>query len=73
MGEYNIAGAQAIKGDVDGDCRVNGFDLSLLGLSFGSRRGDPRYSSLADTNNDGAVDGDDLARLASNFGRSSSS
>lgn len=72
MGEYKIDGAQALKGDVDGDCRVNGFDLSLLGLSFGSRRGDTRYSALADTDNDGAVDGDDLARLASNFGRTSS-
>jgi lysophospholipase L1-like esterase len=70
-GEYKIGGAQVLKGDVDGDCRVNGFDLSLLGLSFGSRRGDTRYSSLADTNNDGAVDGDDLAKLASNFGRAS--
>jgi len=70
--EYKIEGAPIIKGDVDGDCRVNGFDLSLLGLSFGSRRGDHRYSSLADTNNDGAVDGDDLAKLSSNFGKSSS-
>ena len=72
MGEYDVGGAVVLKGDVDGDCRVNGFDLSLLGLSFGSRRGDSRYSSFADTNNDGAVDGDDLAKLASNFGRSSS-
>ena len=72
MAEYSVGGAQIIKGDVDGDCRVNGFDLSLLGLSFGSRRGDPRYSSLADTNNDGAVDGDDLAKLTSNFGKNSS-
>ena len=72
MGEYKIGGAQVLRGDVDGDCRVNGFDLSLLGLSFGSRRGDTRYSSLADTNNDGAIDGDDLATLANNFGRTSS-
>ena len=71
MGEYSVGGAVALQGDVDGDCRVDGFDLSLLGISFGSRRGQPRYSSLADTNNDGAVDGDDLAKLASNFGRSS--
>ncbi|MGB5294131.1 MAG: GDSL-type esterase/lipase family protein [Thermoanaerobaculia bacterium] len=72
MAEYSVSGAKVLKGDVDGDCRVNGFDLSLLGLSFGSRRSEPRYSSLADTNNDGSVDGDDLARLASNFGRTSS-
>jgi len=69
--EYRVGGATLIKGDVDGDCRVNGFDLSLLGLSFGSRRTEPRYSSLADTNNDGSVDGDDLAKLASNFGKTS--
>ena len=72
MAEYSVSGAKVLKGDVDGDCRVNGFDLSLLGLSFGSRRSEPRYSSLADTNNDGSVDGDDLAKLASNFGRTSS-
>lgn len=72
MAEYKVGGAKLLKGDVDGDCRVDGFDLSLLGLSFGSRRTEPRYSSLADTNNDGAVDGDDLARLARNFGRTSS-
>jgi lysophospholipase L1-like esterase len=72
MAEYSVAGAKLLKGDVDGDCRVDGFDLSLLGLSFGSRRSEPRYSSLADTNNDGAVDGDDLAKLASNFGKTSS-
>ncbi len=72
MGEYSVGGAKLLKGDVDGDCRVNGFDLSLLGLSFGSRRGQPRYSSLADTNSDGSIDGEDLAKLASNFGKISS-
>jgi lysophospholipase L1-like esterase len=71
MAEFNVGGAKVLKGDVDGNCRVDGFDLSLLGLSFGSRRSEPRYSSLADTNNDGSVDGDDLAKLASNFGRNS--
>jgi hypothetical protein len=71
VGEYQVAGAQLLKGDVNGDCRVDGFDLGLLGPSFGSKRGDVNYSELADSNNDDSVDGEDLARLARNFGKNS--
>ncbi len=71
VAEYKVEGAQLLKGDVNGDCRVNGFDLGLLGPSFGSKRGDVNYSELADANNDDSVDGDDLAKLARNFGKSS--
>lgn len=71
MAELAVPNANVLKGDVNGDCRVDGFDLSLMGLSFGSVFGEVQFSFLADTNNDGKVDGDDLAKLARNFGKSS--
>jgi hypothetical protein len=71
VAEYRVEGARLLKGDVNGDCRVDGFDLGLLGPSFGSKRGDVNYSELADSNNDDSVDGEDLAKLARNFGKSS--
>lgn len=72
VAELDVLDATTLKGDVNGDCRVDGFDLSLLGLSFGSKFGEVRYSELADANKDNRIDGDDLARLARNFGKSSS-
>jgi hypothetical protein len=71
VAEYQVEGASVLKGDINGDCRVDGLDLSLLGPSFGSISGDVNYSNFADTNKDEKVDGDDLARLARNFGKSS--
>lgn len=71
VAELDVANTLVLKGDVNGDCRVDGFDLSLMGLSFGSAFGTVRYSGLADTNNDKKIDGDDLAKLAKNFGKSS--
>lgn len=72
IAEFDVADVQLLKGDVNGDCRVDGFDLGLLGLGFGSVRGELEYSRLADSNNDGKIDGEDLARLARNFGKDSS-
>ena len=71
VAEYDIEGAEVLKGDVNGDCRVDGLDLTLLGPSFGSRQGDINYSRLADSNGDKKVDGEDLARVARNFGKRS--
>ena len=72
VAELLVANETILKGDVNGDCRVDGFDLGLMGLSFGSKSGEVRFSAFADTNNDSKVDGDDLAKLARNFGKSSS-
>jgi lysophospholipase L1-like esterase len=71
VAELAVEGRQQLKGDINGDCRVDGFDLGLLGLSFGSRRGEVPYSVFADSNGDGEIDGEDLARLARNFGKRS--
>lgn len=71
VAELPVLGARQLKGDVSGDCKVNGFDLSLFGPSFGKFRNEAGYSRFADTNGDGQVDGDDLAKLAKNFGKDS--
>ena len=71
VGEYGVQGATLLQGDVNGDCRVDGLDLSLLGRSFGSQEGDTEFSRLADTNGDSQIDGEDLARMARNFGKTS--
>lgn len=50
-----------VNGDVDGDCRVNGYDLGLVLVEFGLR------DSVADLDGDGAVDGFDLGLVLSNW------
>lgn len=49
--------------------RVDGRDLIWLTYAYGALEGQPRYSPDADLDGDGVVDGDDLAYLASDFGR----
>lgn len=69
--EYEVRDGQILRGDIDKSCRVDGADLLAVALAFGSRTGEARYSRTVDINNDGVVDGVDLASIASNFGRSS--
>ncbi len=69
LAKFTIQGSTALQGDVNGDGRVDGADLVLFGLHFGSLRGETNYSAAADFNNDGRVDGLDLAILAANFGQ----
>jgi hypothetical protein len=61
-------GSTVGNGDIDHSGRVDGWDLFLLGLSFGSHSGDAAYNRDADINGDGQVDGNDLTILANNFG-----
>jgi len=68
---YDVEGRSVLVGDVDFDCRVDGFDVVALGVRFGATREDARYSTIYDFNGDGIVDGEDLARLAENFGKRS--
>ena len=56
--------------DCNGDGRVDGEDLVLVGLCFGTSSGDPRYSNSCDLNNDGKVNNADLSILENNFGNS---
>jgi hypothetical protein len=59
-----------LQGDIDQDGRVDGTDLLRFARRFGARRTDPLYSEVADFNGDNIIDGQDLAVLASNFGKS---
>ena len=58
-----------INGDVNGDCRVDGRDLAIFGPVFGKFRADEGFDDEMDIVTDGAIDGDDFARIAANFGR----
>ena len=71
---FRIEGApeEGLRGDIDGDGRVDGADLVRLALAFGAGRGESRYAAAADLDSSGRVDGQDLAILASNFGRTDS-
>ena len=60
---------QLIAGDINGDCRVDGRDLALFGPGFGLVRTDKGFNGELDLVANGAIDGDDFARLANNFGR----
>lgn len=67
---FTIAGSGSLPGDIDESGRVDGADLVILAIRFGSTRGDGRYRTFADLDDDGRVDGNDLAILAADFGRS---
>lgn len=47
---------------------VDGNDLMILAVSFGTSSGDSRFNQSADINNDGIIDGNDLMILAQHFG-----
>ncbi len=70
VSRFTIAGTQILQGDIDQDGRVDGNDLLRFARRFGTRRTDPLFSELADFNLDNIIDGQDLAILASNFGKS---
>ena len=55
-------------GDVNGDGVVDIFDLSLVGLAYGSFEGEPRYNPDADLNEDGIVDIGDITIVCINYG-----
>jgi hypothetical protein len=69
--EYRVMGGNLLQGDFDRSCRVDGADMLVIAFAFGARQGQPRYFSAADLTGDGVINGQDLARLAMNFGDSS--
>lgn len=57
-----------IMGDLNGDGKVDGRDISSAAWSFGSYPGHPRWNPDADINADGKIDGKDIVKVARNFG-----
>ena len=55
--------------DATGDGVVDGVDIVRLSVAFGTGAADPRYNAAVDVNADTKVDGDDLALMATDFGR----
>ncbi|MCL4839678.1 MAG: hypothetical protein KJ058_17130 [Thermoanaerobaculia bacterium] len=70
LATFVVAGTSILTGDLDRDGRVDGRDLVVFAVLFGSARGDGRYEARADFDGNGRIDGVDLAALAANFGRS---
>jgi hypothetical protein len=57
----------AIPGDVNGDGKVDIFDLAAVGLSYGSKPGDSNWNPNADVHKDDKIDIFDLATVGVNF------
>lgn len=56
-------------GDLNGDNRVDNFDVAALQAAFGRGERDANFAPAADFNGDGVVDGQDFSRLAANINR----
>jgi len=59
-----------ITGDINGDQYANAKDAVILGVAFGSKRGEVRYTPNADINGDDWCNAKDAVLLGSNFGQS---
>jgi hypothetical protein len=55
-------------GDVNGDRAVNGLDLAVFRVAFGTTTGNPNFADFLDFNGDGAINGLDLAEYRTHFG-----
>jgi len=75
---YNNMGSSSTNfyyclGDVNGDGKVDGRDLSLSARLFGTSPGHPvggfSYDNRADINDDGKIDGKDISLIARQFGK----
>jgi len=56
-----------LKGDVNGDCKVDIVDLSIVGAAFNSTPSSPNWNPAADLNHDGKVDIVDIVVVASSY------
>jgi len=56
------------EGDVRETDKIDGFDVSALGMAYGSRPGDGTWDPNADLNRSGKVDGFDISLLGMNYG-----
>jgi len=59
---------QYLLGDVNGDAKVDVYDLRQLGKAYGTTSGNPSYDADADQDKDADVDGVDLTTVSSHYG-----
>jgi len=57
-----------LMGDINGDKFVDARDAIIIGASFGTHVGDPRWNPDADLNQDGYINAKDVILLGMNFG-----
>ncbi len=57
-----------LMGDINGDGKVDGKDISMAAWSFGAIPRDPKWNPDADINNDDRIDGKDIVMIACKFG-----
>jgi Dockerin type I domain len=57
-----------LRGDLNGDCKVNIIDFSTVGGNFGRKIGDPAFNPNADFNNDGVINIIDFSLVGGAFG-----
>jgi len=67
-----LARASGLVGDVNGDGKVDGKDITVVAKAFGSYPAHPRWDPSADVNGDGIVNALDIAIVAKNFGKTAS-
>jgi DNA-directed RNA polymerase subunit F len=60
-----------LPADFNSDGAVNGFDLAIFAVAFGTTPASPKWNEKCDLNKSGQVDGFDLAIFASYFGQTS--
>jgi hypothetical protein len=58
-----------MMGDVSGDKKVDGKDIAIIALAFGSYPDHHRWNIRSDLYRDGRIDGRDMALAAKNFGK----
>jgi hypothetical protein len=69
LSAIELGECERCEGDFDHDGDVDGSDLAVFAVPFGSVFDDPNYDPRCDFDNDGDVDGSDLAVFAADFGR----
>lgn len=67
-GNWDIYYRTSLAGDVNGDNAIDVFDLSAVGMAYGTFEGLPGYNRDADITKDGIVDMRDLAIVTLYFG-----
>ena len=67
--DSNSQGWRDLRGDVNGDGKVDIRDLAMVSAAFGSYPGHPQWNAACDLNGDGKVDVVDLSMATADYGK----